>query len=342
MSNRPAIPIDIQREVLFEARQRCAVCCEPTPLERAHIRPWGKSQDHSAPNLIALCANCHTRADTEDWGAKQLKRYKQNPCALAVNSPPVVTSEQQAIIDLVIANDPDSMTRTQRLRIVSMVAAYAGAWIGDIQLISISPANSTRLRLKMPATAATKLEQGFERSDPLLKAFLDDFVLLGVSLPEPAQGIPSHTTDTSEKGLETLIMRHMTGVDGLVVAPGVAGETPDAGGAGYFAGSPKDYDRAQSLDVLQLFAFLRRTQPETFKRLAMTEDPKDINRIKFLARLSNEIGKRGVIDVLRKGVDHGPLHFDLFYGTPSEGNVKACAPRAESVLNHAPACLQHG
>lgn len=25
------------------------------------------------------------------------------------------------------------------------------------------------------------------------------------------------TTDTSEKGLETLIMRHMTGVDGLAV-----------------------------------------------------------------------------------------------------------------------------
>ncbi len=45
MSNRPAIPIDIRREVLFEARHRCAVCCEPTPLERAHIHPWSKSKD---------------------------------------------------------------------------------------------------------------------------------------------------------------------------------------------------------------------------------------------------------------------------------------------------------
>ena len=27
------------------------------------------------------------------------------------------------------------------------------------------------------------------------------------------------TTDTSEKGLETLIMRHMTGTDGLAVVP---------------------------------------------------------------------------------------------------------------------------
>ena len=37
------------------------------------------------------------------------------------------------------------------------------------------------------------------------------------------------TTDTSEKGLETLIMRHMTGVDGLVfAADGILAETPDA------------------------------------------------------------------------------------------------------------------
>jgi len=49
---------------------------------------------------------------------------------------------------------------------------------------------------------------------------------------------------------------------------------------------------------------------------------------KDLARLSSEIGKRGVIDVLRKGVDHGPVHFDRFYGTPSEGNATAMALHA--------------
>ena len=47
-------------------------------------------------------------------------------------------------------------------------------------------------------------------------------------------------------------------------------------------------------------------------------------------RLSSEIGKRGVIDVLRKGVDHLSLHFDLFYGTPSAGNVKAQALHAQN------------
>jgi type I restriction enzyme R subunit len=141
------------------------------------------------------------------------------------------------------------------------------------------------------------------------------------------------TTDISERGLESLIMRHMTGSDGLGVAPSVVAESPAPyGGTGYFAGSAQDYDRAHALDGPQLFAFLRATQPEAFMKLALTnaDDPKDINRLRFLARLSGEIGKRGVIDVLRKGVDHGPVHFDLFYGTPSPGNAKAEKLNAET------------
>ena len=134
------------------------------------------------------------------------------------------------------------------------------------------------------------------------------------------------TTDTSEKGLETLIVRHMTGTDGLDVEPYTLDRPPvPYGGIGYLAGCARDYDRAHALDVRQLFAFLRATQPEAFKKLAMVDanDAKDINRLKFLARLSSETGKRGVIDVLRKGVEHGPVHFDLFYGTPSPGNARA-------------------
>jgi type I restriction enzyme R subunit len=140
------------------------------------------------------------------------------------------------------------------------------------------------------------------------------------------------TTDTSEKGLETLIVRHLTGLDGFSVTPGGAAKSPEPAGTGYFAGSPKGFDRAYALDVPQLFAFLLATQPETFKKLAMIDagDPKDINRLKFLARLSTEIGKRGVIDVIRRGVDHGPLHFDLFYSTPSVGNAKAQALHAQN------------
>jgi type I restriction enzyme R subunit len=139
-------------------------------------------------------------------------------------------------------------------------------------------------------------------------------------------------TDTTEKGLETLIMRHMTGEDGIFldgVAPVM--DTPDgiaadkAGGSGWRAGSPDAYDRAHCIDVVQLFAFLQATQPDTLAKLniANYRDAKNITRQKFLARISSEIAKRGVIDVLRNGIADGPLRFEMFYGTPSPGNAKA-------------------
>jgi type I restriction enzyme, R subunit len=125
----------------------------------------------------------------------------------------------------------------------------------------------------------------------------------------------------------------MTGDDGIrvpslgyeVPVSTTVQEKPQTGGSGYTAGCPQDFDRAHAIAVPQLFAFLRATQPEAFARLGIPNpaDPKDIVRLKFLARLSSEIGRRGVVDVLRKGIEHGPVSLTLFYGTPSEGNAKA-------------------
>lgn len=142
------------------------------------------------------------------------------------------------------------------------------------------------------------------------------------------------TTDTSEKGLETLIMRHLTGADGINVAPNnVAENPPSFGGAGYTAGSAKDYDRKYAIDAPQLFAFLRATQAANFKKLkiANADDPKDIERMRFLERISRQCDKRGVVDLLRNGVSHHPAgNFDLFYASPSPGNAKAAQLHAEN------------
>ena len=139
-------------------------------------------------------------------------------------------------------------------------------------------------------------------------------------------------TDTSEKGLETLIMRHMTGVDGLAsgTANGVADVAPADGGTGWFAGNSAAYDREFAVDSEQLFTFLSTTQPEEYAKLGITDyrDAKGMARQKFLARLQGEINRRGVIDVLRCGIKHGALNFDLFYGTPSADNAKAVARHA--------------
>jgi type I restriction enzyme R subunit len=141
-------------------------------------------------------------------------------------------------------------------------------------------------------------------------------------------------TDTSENGLETLIMRHMTGVDGLSLgASGVVTEAaPQTGGSGWFPGHPASYDREFAVDVEQLFAFLVATQPDETAKLGIGDytDRKSIARQKFLARLQGEISRRGTIDVLRHGMKHGPLSFDLFYGTPSPENKKAVERHAQN------------
>ena len=120
-------------------------------------------------------------------------------------------------------------------------------------------------------------------------------------------------TDLSEKGLEALI---------------VASLIDDAG---YIAGDPKDYDREHAVDTAKLMAFLKATQPETVERLGIGGDGP--NREKFLNRLQGEITKRGVIEMLRKGLDHLSAKVQLFYGTPSPGNAKAAEQYAANLFS---------
>jgi len=129
------------------------------------------------------------------------------------------------------------------------------------------------------------------------------------------------TTDTSEKGLEALIVADLTGAREHGPMAGGVREPRAAYAAGYVHGDPHDYDRDHAVDLAKLLAFLQATQAETVEQLAL--DVEGIRRSQFLARLQGEIAKRGVIDVLRKGVKHGPAQVDLFYGTPSPGNVVA-------------------
>ena len=70
------------------------------------------------------------------------------------------------------------------------------------------------------------------------------------------------------------------------------------------------------------------TQPVAAESLALGQDSP--TRRKFLARLQGEVTRRGTIDVLRKGVKHGPHQIDLMYGTPSPGNEKAHVQYAQN------------
>src|SRR4051812_22543560 len=112
------------------------------------------------------------------------------------------------------------------------------------------------------------------------------------------------TTDTSEQGLEALIVASLTGQTGAMWngTRAVAETSTPYGGAGYVQGDPRDYDREHALDLVKLLDFLRETQPKIVDGLDLeTAGP---NRRKLLGRLRSEISKRGVVDVLRKGIQH--------------------------------------
>jgi type I restriction enzyme R subunit len=109
-------------------------------------------------------------------------------------------------------------------------------------------------------------------------------------------------SDTTEKGLEALL------VDGLCAH-------------GWTKGQPGDYAAPFALDLVQLAKFLDDTQPDLAQQLDL--DPGSPAGMKTLVRIQGEITKRGVIDVLRNGVDHGAHHIVLFYGAPSKGNAKS-------------------
>lgn len=132
------------------------------------------------------------------------------------------------------------------------------------------------------------------------------------------------TSDTTEKGLETLIVEYLTGEysSSLVDASEqIVEPTALYAPGGYVQGFSDDYDREHAIDLAKLFTFLRNTQPKMIEMIGVDKD--ELSLQKFLNRIQGEIAKRGVIDVLRNGIKHNAASVALFYGTPTPGNIKA-------------------
>ena len=149
------------------------------------------------------------------------------------------------------------------------------------------------------------------------------------------------TTDTSEKRLETLICEELT-------APSVIADEVDRNslkdrpapfGVGWMMGDASDYDREYCVDLVQLTAFLEATQLEVAEALDLHAD--NNTRRRFLARLQGEISKRGTIEVLRGGINHGQHNIATMFGTPSASNPDGCGSvRAQSVHRDPSVALQ--
>ena len=126
--------------------------------------------------------------------------------------------------------------------------------------------------------------------------------------------------DTTERGLETLIFDALTGTPDTAKINTVR-ERPAVYGAAWIPGNPTDYYCEHCVDLAQLSTFLKATQPEVAASLSLDSDTPA--RKRFLERLNREIGRRGVIDVLRNGVRHLQHDVSLFYPTPTPGNETA-------------------
>lgn len=76
-----------------------------------------------------------------------------------------------------------------------------------------------------------------------------------------------------------------------------------------------DYDKATTFDKELLFEFLRASQGD---KLARLEDIYgDALEERVVRRIDEEIAKRGVIDVLRKGVEEGPVRLEFIFLKPT-------------------------
>lgn len=109
--------------------------------------------------------------------------------------------------------------------------------------------------------------------------------------------------DTSETGLEKIIVDWLRDKNG------------------YEQATPHDYNKDFALVDTWVERFVVAIQPDKVEQSMCFASPSE--RMKFFTRLANEITKRGVVDVLRKGYKFNGSTFDLYYPLPSDLNPSA-------------------
>ena len=124
-----------------------------------------------------------------------------------------------------------------------------------------------------------------------------------------------------EDAIEAALLEH--GPDALPDATGKVGEEPPPyhdpamRPGGYHKRRPEDYDRTLCLLPADVLDFILATQPKQWQRLSQHHGAEV--KARFLKRLSSEIERRGVLDVLRRGVKDMGCAFRLAYFRPASG-----------------------
>ena len=148
------------------------------------------------------------------------------------------------------------------------------------------------------------------------------------------------TSDTSERGLESLICTALTGRPCGPPPADAARERTSSYGVGWTRGDAKDYDREFCVDLAQLAAFLRATQPKVAASLDLGSGQPDAAAGSWPG-CRGEISKRGTIDVIRQGDESraAPDRSALWHAVAGEREGPGPVP-AEPLQRHAAAALQ--
>lgn len=101
------------------------------------------------------------------------------------------------------------------------------------------------------------------------------------------------TSDTSEKGLETIIEKHLIENNG------------------YRQSYSADYDRDLCINKKLIFEFIKETQPVAYDIILKRGEEKFVNR------LTDQIRQKGIIEILRNGVKDLDLRVQLYYKKPT-------------------------
>ena len=139
MLKRSLIPAETVRAVLVESGHRCAICGVPCPIEMAHIVPWSEVKDNTAENLIALCANCHARADKEHWGERVLRNYKEKPWVAHFTQEEGEVIKSKRRVEFTIELEAQNLNDEKNLELLKYaLAAFLDILPKDVRIKSVT------------------------------------------------------------------------------------------------------------------------------------------------------------------------------------------------------------
>ena len=120
-------------------------------------------------------------------------------------------------------------------------------------------------------------------------------------------------TNMKENGFETLIVRYL--VDNNHYEEGLNAE----------------YNKTYAIDEVRLFRFLNDIQYKKMQELRIEES--EIEKKKFLDRLSRKLSDDGVINIIRKGLKYKNHTLDFYMVQPSDGNVEAAKSYNKNIFS---------